>query len=786
MSTHSRMPVPAARSWVARIGATGSSVVALAAIMATPVAAQNADTAAMTEGLGDIVVTARKVAENLQDVPVAVTAFTGEGLTNKGVVDIKGVASFTSGLSTREAPSNPTSFIIALRGQVQTDVIATLEPSVGTYLDGVYIARSYGLSAELMDVESVQVLKGPQGTLFGRNTTGGAILLQTNNPQLGVLSGSGEISYGRFNELRGLAIVNAPLGDKLAVRGAFQYIQRDNWQHDINNGARFGKRETLQGRAKLLWEPTDNFQLIASAEWYDGKFDMPARVNRFTGNTWTGAAATIVASERAAFEDDTTAVAVTPSLATAGADVRLPAYTDVKTQTYGLTAALDTFFGEVRWINGYRRVESDNQVDLDGSSVNRHVTQGVQDLKQYSSELQVTGTAFADAVAFASGVTYFKEKGFDQSRSNNNGAPTWTQFNGILDNDSFGLYGQATWRATEKFSITGGLRYSIDDKGVTSQSGVFLFNTNLIVCLPTTVSPALNECKRSRRDTFDDLSYTIGADYMFTDDVMVYAKYGRGFRSGAQQLRSLTLTDSAPAQPEIVKEFEVGLKSDWFDRRLRINFAGFYNTITGAQRSTLQAVAPNPAQTLLENADVRNFGIEADVAWAIVDGLTLTASGSLLDPKYESYIGFVNGVAGVDKTSSRFDGLVKEQFSLSLDYQGDLGFARLAANASYAWAGDMATNPESFETLTASGYTAAQADEIVRTTTKPAAGFMNARLALRFGADDNFEVALWGRNIFDKQVFVQNLFVGGGNDYVSGMRNEPGTYGITAAFRFGN
>ena len=758
----------------------------LAAVMATPVAAQTADASTSSEGLGDIIVTARKVTENLQDVPVAITAFTGEALANKGVVDIRGVANFTSGLSTREAPSNPTSFIIALRGQVQTDVIATLEPSVGTYLDGVYIARAYGLSAELMDVESVQVLKGPQGTLFGRNTTGGAILLQTNNPRLGEFSGTAQASYGRYNELRGLGIVNVPLGDKFAVRGAIQYSQRDNWQHDVSTDARYGKRETLQGRAKLLWEPTDDFRLIASAEWYDGKFDMPARVNRFTGNTWTGANAAIVAAERAVFENDITAVGVTPSLPSAGADVRRPAYTDIKTQTYGLTAALDTFFGEVRWINGYRRIESENQVDLDGSRVNRHVTQGVQDLKQYSSELQVTGTAFADAVTFATGVTYFKEKGFDRSRSNNDGAPTWTQFNGILDNDSFGMYGQATWRATEKLSVTGGLRYSIDDKGVTSQSGVFLMNTNLIVCLPTNIPPALNECKRSRRDTFDDLSYTIGADYRFTDDVLVYAKYGRGFRSGAQQLRSLTLTDSAPAQPEIVKEFEIGLKSDWLDRRLRVNLAGFYNTITGAQRSTLQAVAPNPAQTLLENADVRNFGIEADVAWAIVDGLTLTASGALLDPKYESYIGYVNGVAGVDKSSSRFDGLVKEQFSLSLDYQGDVGFARLAANLSYAWAGNMPTNPESYETLTAGGYTPAQANEIVRTTTKEAAGFMNARLGLAFGADDNFEVALWGRNIFNKQVFVQNLFVGGGNDYVSGMRNDPATYGLTATFRFGN
>lgn len=784
MSMHSCRPASAADTLPARL-ALGASMAILAALIATPASAQ-AETAARPAGLDDIVITARKVAENLQDVPVAVTAFTGDGLTSKGVVDVRGIADFTSGLSTREASNNPSAFILALRGQVQTDTLATLEPSVGVYLDGMYIARAYGLNTDLLDIASVQVLKGPQGTLFGRNTTGGAILLQTSDPVLGEFSGRASGTYGRYNELVGTGIINVPLGNRAAVRGALQYSQRDSWMRDINTGAEFGRRESLQGRVKFLWEPTDNFRLLASAEWFDGKLDLPARVNLFTGNSWTGVAAATAAAERAIFNRDVNAVAQTPVLATAGAKIRAPSYNDVKTQTYALTLALDTFFGEIKWINGYRKIEGDNQIDLDGTSVNRHVTQGTQGLEQYSSELQVTGTTFADALMFAAGATYFKDKGFDQSRTNNNGAPTWTQFNGIIDNDSFGLYSQATWRATDRLSVTGGLRYSIDDKRVTTQSGVFLFNTNLIVCLPTIISPAINACKRSRSDTFDDLSYTIGVDYRISDDVLVYGKYGRGYRSGAQQLRSLQLTDTTPAQPEIVKEFEIGLKSDWFDRRLRLNVAGFYNTITGAQRSTLQAVSPNPAQTLLENADVRSYGLEADLAWAITDGLTFSASGSLLDPKYKRYIGFVGGVAGVDKSSTRFDALTKEQFALGLDYNGDIGFARLVANVNYSWAGEMALSPESFATLTASGYTAAQANQIIAATTKEAAGFVNARLGLRFGASDNFEVALWGRNIFDKRLYVAALFVGGANDYVSGIRNDPATYGITATFRFGN
>jgi iron complex outermembrane recepter protein len=137
-------------------------------------------------GLGEIIVTARKVAENLQDVPVAVTVFSGEDLEKQNIQKIENLANFTPGLRMVQAQSTPTAMTIALRGQVQTDILVTLDPSVGTYVDGVYWARAYGLNGNLLDINSVQVLKGPQGTLFGRNTTGGAILINspisTNSP----------------------------------------------------------------------------------------------------------------------------------------------------------------------------------------------------------------------------------------------------------------------------------------------------------------------------------------------------------------------------------------------------------------------------------------------------------------------------------------------------------------------------------------------------------------------------------------------------------------------------
>ncbi len=165
----------------------GVSAIALGgALVATGAEAQttSAAPATATAELDTIVVTARKISENLQNVPVAVTVLTGNDLRNFGIQQVSDLGNFTPGLVLRQAQSTPTALTIALRGQVQTDILVTLDPSVGTYVDGVYWARAYGLNSNLLDISSVQVLKGPQGTLFGRNTTGGALLFNTNDPKL--------------------------------------------------------------------------------------------------------------------------------------------------------------------------------------------------------------------------------------------------------------------------------------------------------------------------------------------------------------------------------------------------------------------------------------------------------------------------------------------------------------------------------------------------------------------------------------------------------------------------
>ncbi|MFN7028011.1 MAG: TonB-dependent receptor, partial [Sphingopyxis sp.] len=535
-----------------------------------------------TVGLEEIIVQARKVNENLQDVPVAVTAFTGEQLEAQNVQRVQDFANFTPGLAIREGQSTRSALTLTLRGQVQTDILATLDPSVGTYVDGIYWSRAYGLNADLLDVSSVQVLKGPQGTLFGRNTTGGAMLINSNTPDMADIGGKASLTYGRFDEMTATGVINLPIvKDRIALRIAGQRATRDGYTLNTSvpgtaltgntvvrrsfagspAGTRLDDRDRWNFRGKLQIDPTDNLSLLFSAEYFDMEERAPARQLRLLLPTYTasnptfstgGTGALFIGLINGATPANATAVGLdlaAPQIAgfAANADTTQnneTPYSAARTYTYGFTAALNTEFGEIRFISGIRKIRSFAGIDLEGSSFAIHFTEAQQRLKQQSAELQITGDAFGDAVDFAAGAFVFHETGFDQSISITVPAlnPATSHFYGLIDNDSIGVYGQATWHITDALSFTGGLRYSVDDKRLEARNNNYLRNNGLTVCSIIPVAPfnaggevvGPAECGVRRADSFAGVSYTAGLEYRVSDDVLVYIKTAKGFRSGGQ------------------------------------------------------------------------------------------------------------------------------------------------------------------------------------------------------------------------------------------------------------
>lgn len=689
-------------------------------------------------GLADIVVTARKTAENNQDVPVAITAYSGDMLQNQNALRVSDIARTTPSLTVRDSASSPGGPTFTLRGQVQTDILATLDPSVGAYVDGLYWARAYGLNSDLLDVSSVQVLKGPQGTLFGRNTTGGALLLETNDPRVGETNGMVQATYGRFNELNGTAVLNLALGEKAAIRAAGAIFSRDHTTRDALVDRRYDERDSWSGRVKFKLQPTDSFSVVLSYEHYDLDVDNTSRRLYWVQ---PGTAATLQAGGLAAANAYIGSIRGKPNTVAMNS---APHVTN-KTDTFLGTINQDTSFGAIRLITGYRNVKAETSLDLDGSPFAIHQTTGNQSLHQFSSELQVTGRVLDDKLNFAAGLLYFDEGGYDLSSSVTIpiANPRTTLFRGDIFNKSYGAYTQASYELTEGLTLTGGIRYSSDVKGLTINNTAVTRATGVVACqIPTLRAP---NCALTREDTFNGWSYTAGLDYKLTPDVLVYAKTSKGFRSGGQNLRASGTAAFVPYDPEIAFAHEAGLKSEFFDKRVRLNLSGYYTLVKDIQRTTLQNVAPGVTASILANAGkARFYGVEAELTARLFEGFTVSATGALTRPKYLEYAD-LNG----DRRQERFDSVSREQFSFSGDYDHEFDTARLRLHADYSWQGKQALNQYNTPTDPNNA-------TIIAGTTAPNTGILSARAAVSF-ADDAYEVALFGRNLTNNRSVIGAL-----------------------------
>lgn len=787
----------------------------------TPPAAAQADDNHSSGGLGDIIVTARRVAENQQTVPVAVTAYSGEALQQQNAVRIPDITRLTPGFTVRPASSTDTAINLQMRGQYQGDVLATLDPSVGTYVDGFYWARAYGLNADLLDVQSAQVLRGPQGTLFGRNTTGGALLLQTNDPVLGKLNGYVSGTYGRFNERSVTGVINIPIGEKFALRAAGTFLKRDGYVKDLTTGAKLGQRDNYDIRVKALGQLTENLSVVLSAELFHSDAltrpyqmayvspsaptnlevaletkGLPAGLACFASPAATGAcfAQGIAAAQ--------SYIASTQGKDTVQLNEDPRSY--AKTQTYTATATLDTFFGAVKFIGGYRRVQASANVDLDGSPYSIVRTLGQQDLKSYSGEMQITGKAFHDALDFTGGLYYFHETGVDQSQSialpvvsriTGGGLLFGQIFYGDVKNDSMGMYAQSTFHFTDKFSVVAGLRYSIEDKDITVNNRTFNVDTGVTnSCLVSGAS--LPTCAAYRSASYDGISYTFGANYQLTPSVLLYLKTSKGFRSGGQNLRAAGAANSAfvPFNPEVSREHEAGIKSEFLDRRVRFNLAAFLSNVDNIQRSTLVASTiggVTTTSTIVGNAGkARFYGGEAELTVAPVRDFTLSANAALVKAKYISYI---DPTTGFDRSHERFEQVPEWTFSIAGTYNHDFDGVGLLLRADYAWQGTTALNAFNYYVDGSGGYhdattgsvlSPADAIALKSAMTQRAGGTLNLRAALRFMNDD-LEIAVFGRNVLNRRYNNNALYFPSPLYQVATQRVEPVTYGVSATIKFG-
>ena len=536
-----------------------------------------------TSGLSTIVVTARKREESLQETPISITAFGGVDLEARNLNDIADVGQFTPNVVIDDAVTlsgSSASTSVTIRGVGQTDFTFNADPAVGTYVDGVYISRAVGGLINLLDIERVEVLRGPQGTLFGKNSTGGAINITTVAPDQ-TFSGKVGAQIGSYDLREVFGSINVPLGDTMALRASASYRNRDGYVESLQGGEDFGSINSFTGRARLRWEPSDRVVLDFT---FDGTIDRQSALPivligpvdplgtpfaaAFNGMALPmgGCFAPTAATNPACFNSQWVAG---PFSTNASPDSR------GNLDLWGVSGSLEWEMTDaitLRSISAYRTYDSDTTADLDGSPLVVFDDVLTQNLKAYSQEVQLLGEALDGRLNWIAGLYYLNEEGTHIERIRT--AIGVLNAGGVTVNESKAAFAQATMDLTDRLSVTAGLRYTDETREYRPSSSFFELGGPPLVILPDVTSSI----------GASEFTPLLNVAYAVSDAVNVYGTYTKGFKSGGFSQRITEPLPGPPSfEPEFVELFEVGVKFQSPDNVVRLNTAIFQSNYTNLQ-----------------------------------------------------------------------------------------------------------------------------------------------------------------------------------------------------------
>jgi iron complex outermembrane receptor protein len=686
----------------------GASLLSL--IPTLPAVAQDAAPAGDEIGSGDIVVTARRREESLQDTPVAITAFTAELLQERQILQTQDLERVTPSLQFKPAgqlSGNSAAAVVFIRGVGQVDPTAAVDPGVGIYLDEVYLGRAVGGAIDFGDIASVEVLRGPQGTLFGRNTIGGAILVRTQQPKLGELSGRARFRVGNDDLYEGFAALNIPLGETVAARVSGGFRKRDGYVIRAFDGIDLGNENAYSLAGGIKWEPSSDFDLFIRGDY--SKRDENGAPFSFAGINEQAPVAAI-ASVGAGCPGATIPFApLTPGNPRFGAP-NVPQINDPRcandfqqrgkyvnggtapvmsmSEVWGVAGTANitlTDQAAVKIITGYRETNSRGVRDADNTPLLLITTDVGSQSQQFSQEVQLQ-LDFGSVNAILGGY-YFDETTDEQTTIPLSFPPSPPVIASILaggpgsrdvqvsqlETGSVAAFGQVNWKPMDRLEVSGGLRYTSDDKRY--RGTVFnLFPSTLPTPDPlptraTSQGGPLFIFDRPFKRTFSSLTGSASVQYRWSDAINTYASYSRSFKSGGFNTRYNAATVNnlpVPFADESVTSYEVGVKTNI--GRLRLNLAAFQAQYQDIQLIFRQGVVP-----LLFNAgEARIRGLEAEANYRAPWGLTIDAGASMLDDKIKS----ITPIPGATATVTPNDDLPftpKLQANIGIGYRIGLG-----------------------------------------------------------------------------------------------------------------
>ena len=761
------------------IGASVLSLLTAGALQAQPVATADG---VGSEGLADIIVTARRSKESLQTVPVAVSALDAIALRASQITSVTDLQKKVPALATTTGgPGGQGIVFLGIRGQSNVGGTSTADFPVATYIDGVYFARSTSGNLALFDLERVEVLRGPQGTLFGRNTTGGALSITTAKPG-GQMAGNARLEYGNYNAVQADGAITLPLqGDELAIRVAGRYARHDGYYENRTTNKETSNLDYFWGlRGTLRWAPTSlplTFTLTGDASEFKDDGQAVAIVAANPATPVGAALQGFVVGSGGRYDE--TYIGYSPL----SRDPESRGGQAVG-KTRGVAGTLEVDVGDVKLksITAWRQAIARNTIDLDGSPIAVYTASNRFDQHQWSEEFQ--GSTTIGNLDLIVGAMYFKEKGKERSIASNRSPSGIGGEPGLFSAESKSLFAQANYHITDELRITGGYRYTWDKRKLERQGLTDFLN-------PTSCSPGIpltpQGCSLPLEAKFSFPAWLAGADYKVNNGIFLYVKASQASLSGGFNLREAPAGREA-FNPEKRREVELGAKIDALDRRLRVNVAAFSGVTSDAQRQASGARADGSLTQFTQNTGkVKSQGVELDVTAVPWSGMELTGGLAYLDAKYKkgSFVEprLIGGnLVIVDRSNELVANSPKWALSLGATQKFDVPMGVVTVHADYTY---IARNPVMQVTASpgASAPVIAATEVANRTGILPSYSLVSGRVGLRM--ENGLEFAVWARNLFNEKYYTfafNGFYLPLGVSTAS--QGIPRTYGISVGFDF--
>jgi iron complex outermembrane recepter protein len=627
----------------------------------------------------EIQVTARKREESAQDVPLSISAFGSEQIDALKVRDLTNLSVGMPNVALDDIGTSKGTANFSIRGLGVNSSIPSIDPTVGIFVDGVYMGVNSGIILDTFDLESIEVLRGPQGILFGRNVTGGAVLMKTKRPgdELEIKVRSAVETGGEELNTYVMSSVSGPITENLGGKLVMYYNNDDGWFENLATGDSFGENRTKMARGVLDWDPTDKLNIIARYEYSESDGDGPASQNHTNGSGVSGVANS--------FDRDSFDLSIDEE-----------GFLKSRTDFLSVEANYDVSLGNgtVTGIFGWRDNKQDSLGDIDSQNAFLFHAPAWLTAEQYSYELRYNGQF--DQLNLTTGLYHFTNDLEAHERRLLSGGAAQFDGGGKYEVETTGAFIAGDYDISEQLTLSAGIRYTQEEK----EAKVASLSQNITTLIPALGGPVNSSCNIVTSgdcafDFIDDeewsnVSHKIGATYEINGDTIAYTHWSRGYRSGGYNLRNTSFHPAdtpGPFDEEKVDNYEVGVKWE-ISGQARINAALFYNEVEDMQRELNNPGPIGVIQLVRNTADAEILGLEVDGMYAITDQLLLTASVGYIDAEYDEVSVDLNGDGNVDSADRKLDlpRAAEWTYSIGLNHDlplGDIGYITSRINYAY-------------------------------------------------------------------------------------------------------